>query len=55
MAHTDIISKTLKNSTYIYLGKFNLSHIWDRVLFNTKGPTLNDQSNNNDNQPTNPH
>ena len=28
-------------------GKFNLSHIWDRVLLNTKGLTLNKQGNNN--------
>ena len=24
----------------VYLGKFNLSHIWDRVLLNTNGPSL---------------
>ena len=29
------------------IGKFNLSHIWDRVLLNTKGLTLNKQGNNN--------
>ena len=29
------------------IGKFNLSHIWDRVLLNTKGLTLNNQGNNN--------
>ena len=40
---------TLNNN----IGK--LSHIWDRVLINTKGLTLNNQSNNNNNQPTNPH
>ena len=36
---------TLNNNT----GKFNLSHIWDRVLLNTKGLTLNRQGNNNNN------
>ena len=35
------------------IGKFNLSHIWDRVLPNTKGLTLNRQGNNNNNQPNN--
>ena len=39
----------LKESIYIRvnnpslnnnIGKFNLSHIWDRVLLNTKGLTL---------------
>ena len=34
---------TLNNN----IGKFNLSHIWDRVLLNTKGLTLNKQGNNN--------
>ena len=28
---------------------FNLSHIWDRVLLNTKGLTLNNHNNNNNN------
>ena len=42
---------TLNNNT----GKFNLSHILDRVLLNTRGLTLNNQSNNNNNQLTNPH
>ena len=37
---------TLNNN----IGKFNLSHIWDRVLPNTKGLTLNKQGNNNSNQ-----
>ena len=32
------------------MGKFNLSHIWNRVLFNTKGLKLKRQVNNN-NQP----
>ena len=40
---------TLNNN----IGKFNLSHIWDRVLLNTKGLTLNRQGNNNNNQPNN--
>ena len=35
--------------------KFNLSHIWDRVLLNTKGLMLNNQGNNNNNQLTDPH
>ena len=29
------------------IGKFNLSHIWDRVLLNTKGLNLKRQVNNN--------
>ena len=37
---------TLNNN----IGKFNLSHIWDRVLLNTKGLSLNKQGNNNNNQ-----
>ena len=37
---------TLNNN----IGKFNLSHIWDRILLNTKGLTLNKQGNNNNNQ-----
>ena len=37
---------TLKNN----IGKFNLSHIWDSVLLNTKSLTLNKQGNNNNNQ-----
>ena len=40
---------TLNNN----IGKFNLSHIWDRILLNTKGLTLNRQSKNNNNQPNN--
>ena len=32
------------------IGKFNLSHIWDRVLLNTNSLTLNKQGNNNNNQ-----
>ena len=31
------------------IGKFNLSHIWDRILLNTKGLTLNNHNNNNNN------
>ena len=37
---------TLNNN----IGKFNLSHIWDRVLLDTKGLTLNNQGNNNNSQ-----
>ena len=37
---------TLNNN----IGKFNLSQIWDRVLLNIKGLTLNKQGNNNNNQ-----
>ena len=58
------LARNIKESIYIRvnnptlnnnIGKFNLSHIWDRVLLNTKGLTLNNQSNNNNNQLTNPH
>ena len=38
---------TLNNN----IDKFNLSHIWDRVLLNTKGLPSNKQGNNNNNQP----
>ena len=38
---------TLNNN----IGKFNLSHIWDSVLLNTKGLNLKRQVNNNNNQP----
>ena len=43
------LAKNIKESIYIRvnnpslnnnIGKFNLSHIWDRVLLNTKGLTL---------------
>ena len=34
---------TLNNS----IGKFNLSHIWDRILLNTPGLNLKRQVNNN--------
>ena len=60
----DNLARNIKESIYIRvnnptlnnnIGKFNLSHIWDRVLLNTKGLTLNNQSNNNNNQLTNPH
>ena len=58
------LARNIKGSIYIRvnnptlnnnIGKFNLSHIWDRVLLNTKGLILNKQSNNNNNQLTNPH
>ena len=60
------LARNIKESIYIRvnnptlnnnIGKFNLSHIWDRVLLNTKGLTLNNHSNNNNNnnQLTNPH
>ena len=53
------LARNIKESIYIRvnnptlnnnIGKFNLSHIWDRVLLNTKGLTLNKQGNNNNNQ-----
>ena len=53
------LARNIKQSIYIRvnnstlnnnIGKFNLSHIWDRVLLNTKGLTLNKQGNNNNNQ-----
>ena len=43
------LARNIKESIYIMvnnpslnnnIGKFNLSHIWDRVLLNTKGLTL---------------
>ena len=43
------LARNIKESIYIKvnnpslnnnIGKFNLSHIWDRVLLNTKGLTL---------------
>ena len=52
------LARNIKESIYIRvnnptlnnnIGKFNLSHIWDRVLLNTKGLTLNKQGNNNTN------
>ena len=52
------LARNIKESIYIRannptlnnnIGKFNLSHIWDRVLLNTKGLTLNKQGNNNNN------
>ena len=58
------LARNIKESIYIgvnnptlnnNIGKFNLSHIWDRVLLNTEGLTLNKPSNNNNNQLTNPH
>ena len=56
------LARNIKESIYIRVNnpnlnnnidKFNLSHIWDRVLLNTKGLTLNSQDNNNNNQPNN--
>ena len=56
------LARNVKESIYIRVNnptlnnnirKFNLSHIWDRVLLNTKGLTLNRQGNNNNNQPNN--
>ena len=50
------LARNIKESIYIRvnnptlnnnIGKFNLSHIWDRVLLNTKGLTLNKGNNNN--------
>ena len=50
------LARNIKESIYIRvnnptlnnnIGKFNLSHIWDRVLLNPKGLTLNKQGNNN--------
>ena len=58
------VCRNIKQSIYIRVNnptlnnnicKFNLSHIWDRVLLNTKGLTLNNQGNSNNNQLTNPH
>ena len=52
------LARNIKESIYIRvnnptlnsnIGKFNLSHIWDRVSLNTKGLTLNKQGNNNNN------
>ena len=53
------LARNIKESIYIRvnnptlnnnIGKFNLSHIWGRVLLNTKGLPLNKQGNNNKNQ-----
>ena len=50
------LARNIKESIYIRvnnptlnnnIGKFNLSHIWDRVLLNTNGLTLNKGNNNN--------
>ena len=52
------LARNIKESIYIRvnnptlnnkMGTFNLSHIWDRVLLNTKCLTLNKQGNNNNN------
>ena len=54
------LARNIKESIYIRvnnptlnnnISKFNLSHIWNRPLLNTKGLTLNRQGNNNNNQP----
>ena len=54
------LARNIKESIYIRvnnptlnnnIGKFNLSHIWYRVLFNTKGLNVNRQVNNNNTQP----
>ena len=54
------LARNIKESIYIRvnnptlnnnIGQFNLSHIWDRVLLNIKGLTLNRQGNNNNTQP----
>ena len=42
-----VYNSTLNNN----IGKLNLSHIWDRVLLNTKGLNLNKQGNNNNIKP----
>ena len=56
----EIVARNIKESIYIRVNnptlnnnidKFNLSHIWDSVLLNTKGLTLNKQGDNNNNQP----
>ena len=58
------LARNIKESIYIRvnnptlnnnIGKFNLSYIWGRVFLNAKGLPLNNQSNNNNNQLTNPH
>ena len=54
------LARNIKESIYIRvnnpalsnnIGKFNLPHIWDRVLHNTKGLNLKRQVNNNNTQP----
>ena len=56
----DHLARNIKESIYIRvnnptlnnnIGKFNLPHIWDRVLLNTKGLNLKRQVNNNNTQP----
>ena len=56
----EILARNIKESIYFRvnnptlnnnIGKFNLSYIWDRVLLNTKGLTLNKQGNNINTQP----
>ena len=54
------LARNIKESIYIRvnnptlnnnIGKFNLPHIWDRVLLNTKSLNLKRQVNNNNTQP----
>ena len=54
------LARNIKESIYIRvnnptlnnnIGKFNLPHIWDRVLLNTVGLSLKRQVNNNNTQP----
>ena len=54
------LARNIKESIYMRvnnptlnsnIGTFNLSHIWDRVLLNSKGLNLKRQFNNNNNQP----
>ena len=54
------LARNIKESIYIKvnnptlnnnIGKFNLPHIWDRVLLNTKSLNLKRQVNNNNTQP----
>ena len=54
------LARNIKESIYIRvnnptlnsnIGKFNLPHIWGRVLFNTKSLNLKRQVNNNNTQP----
>ena len=53
------LGRNIKESIYIRvnnptlnnnIGKFNLPHIWDRVIFNTKGLNLKRQVNNKNTQ-----
>ena len=40
MVKINVIAQVNNPSLNNNIGKFNLSHIWDRVLLNTKGLTL---------------